>query len=90
MQTSGKIILNGHFKNSGFGFSCLQKAVSLSINGSFEYLSGESVQMDVFGIKSSLQDFLQWCLLQTETNTGNLQFDKEIRRYSEFEIINQI
>jgi acylphosphatase len=90
MQSNGKIILTGNFKNTGFGFSCLHRAISMNLKGTFEYLTETSVIIIIFGEKSTFHDFLKWCLSQPETSKGQLQLYNSIETYSDFEIINQI
>ena len=88
---SGKINLKGDFKNSGFGFSCMQQAVNLNITGKFEYLQNNEVEIISFGNKESIRDFFDWALKQQQTVSGNLELSStKIMRSNEFHIINQL
>lgn len=90
MQSSGKIILRGNFKGSGFGFSCLHQASFLNVTGKFKYLNSDCVNITVSGSQTSLHEFHQWCLSQKEINSGNFIQIPETEKYKEFEISNQL
>ncbi|RLD52781.1 MAG: hypothetical protein DRJ05_17140 [Bacteroidetes bacterium] len=91
MQTNGKITLEGNYKNSGFGFSCMQRADALNVCGKFEYLSETAIQINVSGKNDVLQKLFNWGLEQTETTSGTFGPDNaKPSQYKEFEIINQL
>lgn len=90
MQKSGIIILQGKFEQSGFGFSCMQRASALNITGQFEYLTTDKVQIQVAGSETAIQNFHLWCMSQKVTLSGNLRTLSESKKYDEFQIINQL
>ncbi|MCB0807361.1 MAG: acylphosphatase [Bacteroidales bacterium] len=86
-----KIQLSGNFKQSGFGFSCLQKAWHNNITGQFTYLQHDAVEIHASGSDDSILDFYTWCLNQKETRNGEMASIHLKRiKYTEFEIINQL
>jgi acylphosphatase len=91
MQANSKILLKGNFKNSGFGFSCLQKATVLNVNGKFEYHNEKEVEIIASGEKESIQRFYQWCIDQKIPDSAELTFSStKPSQYKEFQIINQL
>jgi acylphosphatase len=91
IRTDCIITLTGSFKNTGFGFSCLQKATSLSLCGEFEYLNEKEVEIIVSGGKESIQRFYQWCIDQEIPESAELTFSStKPSEYKEFQIINQL
>jgi len=91
MRTNGKIVLKGHFKNTGFGFSCFQKATSLNVTGKFEYHSEKEVEIVTYGEKNAIQIFYQWCINQDFPELGELFFlSAKPKHYNDFQIINQL
>ncbi len=91
MQANGKIILEGNYKNSGFGFSCMRQAAELNVLGKFKYLSKTAIQINVSGKNDVLQKLFNWGLEQAETTSGTFMPDNaKPSQYNEFEIINQL
>ena len=91
MQANSKILLKGNFKNSGFGFSCLQKATNLNVNGKFEYHNEKEVEIIASGEKESVQRFYKWCIDQKFPESSKFAFlPTKKNQYKEFQIINQL
>jgi len=91
IQANGIIALKGNFKNTGFGFSCLQKAISLNVSGEFKYLNEKEVEIIVSGGKESIQKFYNWCIDRNFPESGELDFlSKKPKYYNDFQIINQL
>jgi acylphosphatase len=91
IRTDCIITLTGSFKNTGFGFSCLQKATSLSLCGEFEYLNEKEVEIIVSGGKESIQKFYNWCINQSFPKSGKISvLSKKTKYFNEFQIINQL
>lgn len=91
MLLSGKIVLKGNFKNTGFGFSCLQYADRLHINGNFKYQNEKEVEIIITGEKEAIQQFYRSCIDQNFPVSGELSYlTNKPDKFREFQIINQL
>lgn len=89
-EISSKIILKGRFQDSGFGFYCLQKALSLKICGSFEYQNTNEVKIVLTGTEDRIAQFYTWCLVQKPSYSGEIFYHtNNIISFNEFQIVNQ-
>lgn len=67
------IHLEGTFRNTGFGFSCIKKAFELKITGQLKYTSPNKVDILAQGKESQLVNFYNWCISCRETNSGKFE-----------------
>ena len=88
-RLSAVIIVKGNFRNTGFGFSCMQQAIALEIEGTFEYICEDEVRITVSGNLKSIEKMQSWCEKQKITNKVSVAFSKDKpRHYHGFEIVN--
>jgi len=86
---SATMIVTGNFKNTGFGFSCMQQAVNLGIEGTFEYINMNEVRIRVSGSREALEAMVSWCRRQEITKKVTISYaEHEPEHYHGFEILN--
>ena len=88
-RISAIIIVNGNFKNTGFGFSCMQQAIVLEIEGTFEYICEDEVRITVSGNLKSIEKMQSWCEQQAITTKVSITFSEGDPTHQHgFEILN--
>jgi acylphosphatase len=88
-RVSAILIVKGKFKNTGFGFSCLQQAEALKIEGTFEYLHEGKVRITVSGSHQSIEEMMSWCKKQEITTKAELRLSAyRPEHYHGFKIVN--
>lgn len=91
MKETYNILLKGVYVKSGFGFSCMKRAIELEIPGRLRYLDDKTIQIDAQGESNRIEEFFSWCLNSRETSDGTCHSGNLFQSFpNEFTIINSL